>query len=354
MAVQCFYMISGFLISLVLSHKYDPTTADGRRLFYSNRALRIFVPYWSFCVMILAVHVVIYFALGIRFGADAAFMQYWPEMTLPTRIYLLVSNIFILTQEWSMWLVYQSGAIIPVWNSDLHSPHLGTFQVIPQAWSVSLELMFYALAPFLVRRHWLVLVATIVATYVLRSVAVAYGLNGSGFAYRFFPFEIGLFLAGVLSHRVYAYVNSRGVMRPPISLAIGATLIGTVLVQQYVDSLDNHKFYILVVVALPALFDLSRRIRLDSWLGELSYPIYLVHLSILSFGQIVATAVIGPLENRNLLAFVAAVVTVLISIAYVHWIDAPFERWRQARATRTQQDRVPEALPQPHRAPLPA
>src|SRR5215471_8295156 len=93
MAVQCFYMISGFLISLVLSHKYDPSTADGRRLFYSNRALRIFVPYWSFCVMILAVHVVIYFALGIRFGADAAFMQYWPEMMLLTRIYLLFSNI---------------------------------------------------------------------------------------------------------------------------------------------------------------------------------------------------------------------------------------------------------------------
>jgi peptidoglycan/LPS O-acetylase OafA/YrhL len=271
-------------------------------------------------------------------------------MTLPTRIYLLFSNIFILTQEWSMWLVYQSGAIIPVWNSDLHSPHLGTFQVIPQAWSVSLELMFYAIAPFLVRRHWLVLVAIIVATYVLRSLAVAYGFNGSGFAYRFFPFEIGLFLAGVLSHRVYAHVNSRGVMRLPISLAIGATLIGTVLVQQYVDSLDNHKFYILVVAALPALFDLSRRFRLDRRVGELSYPIYLAHLSVLSFGQIITTAVIGPIENHNLLALGMAVATVLISIAYVHWIDAPFERWRQARATRTNQERVPGALPQPQGA----
>jgi len=246
-----------------------------------------------------------------------------------------------------MWLVYQSGAIIPAWNSDLHSPHLGTFQVIPQAWSVSLELMFYALAPFLVRRHWLVLVGIIVATYVLRSVAVAYGLNGSGFAYRFFPFEIGLFLAGVLSHRVYAYVNSRGVMRLPISLAIGATLIGTVLVQQYIDSLDNHKFYILVVAALPALFELSRRFRWDSWLGELSYPIYLAHLSVLSFGQIITTAVIGPIEDHNLLALGMAVATVLICIAYVHWIDAPFERWRQARATRTDQERAPASLPQP-------
>jgi peptidoglycan/LPS O-acetylase OafA/YrhL len=219
---------------------------------------------------------------------------------------------------------------------------------------VSLELMFYAMAPFLVRRHWLVLVAIIVATYVLRSVAGAYGFSGSGFAYRFFPFEIGLFLAGVLSHRVYAHLNLHGVMRFPVSLTIGAVLIGTVLVQQYIDSLDNHKFYILVVVALPALFDLSRRIKLDSWLGELSYPIYLVHLSVLSFGQIVATAVIGPTENASWLAFAATIVTVLVSITYVRWIDAPFERWRQARAARTKQERVPEALPYPHGAPLTA
>src|SRR5260370_32160202 len=133
MAVQCFYMISGFLISLVLSHKYDASSVEGRRLFYSNRALRIFVPYWSFCVMILAVHVVIYFAFGIRFGADAAFAQHWPEMTLPTRIYLLFSNIFILTQEWSIWLVYSSRGIIPVWNSDRDRPPAHHIECAPSA-----------------------------------------------------------------------------------------------------------------------------------------------------------------------------------------------------------------------------
>ena len=142
--------------------------------------------------------------------------------------------------------------------------------------------------------------------------------------------------------------------RLPVSLAIGATLIGTVLVQQYIDSLDNHKFYILVVAALPALFDLSRRFRWDSWLGDLSYPIYLAHLSVLSFGLVITTAVIGPIENHNLLALGMAVATVLICIAYVHWIDAPFERWRQTRATRTNQERVPDSLPQPQGAVLTA
>src|SRR3974377_924536 len=92
MAVQCFYMISGFLISLVLSQKYDPRTADGRRLFYSNRALRIFVPYWSFCLMILAANALVYLALGTRFGADAAFAQHWPGTTPAAGVYLLFSN----------------------------------------------------------------------------------------------------------------------------------------------------------------------------------------------------------------------------------------------------------------------
>jgi peptidoglycan/LPS O-acetylase OafA/YrhL len=350
MAVQCFYMISGFLISLVLSQKYDGSTADGRWLFYTNRALRIFVPYWSFCLIILLMHTLIYGTFGVRYGVDAAFAEHWSEMTLVTRVYLLFSNIFIVTQEWSMWLAYQGGAIVPVWNSDFHSPHMSIFQMIPQAWSVSLELMFYALAPFLVRRHWLTLLAIIVATYLLRSLAQAYGFTGSGFVYRFFPIEIGLFLAGVLSHRAYAYLNARTGTRFSVSLAISAALLGIVLVQQFIDSLDNHKFYILVVIALPALFDVSRRLRWDGWLGELSYPIYLAHLSVMSFGEIVLTAAIGPIENRNLLVLAMAAATILLSIAYVHWIDAPFESWRQRRAMRVKHDQAPVSLPQPQPA----
>jgi len=338
MAVQCFYMVSGFLISLVLSRKYDPGTSEGRWLFYTNRALRIFVPYWSFCLIILAGYAVFYLALGSRFGMTDAFAQHWPEMTLPTRIYLLLSNILILTQEWSMWLAYQSGAIILVSNSDLYAPHLGSFQAIPQAWSVSLELMFYVIAPFLVRRHWLTLLAIIIASYLLRSAATAYGFDGSGFAYRFFPFEIGLFLAGALSHRAYAYLESRGLTSFPLSLAISALLIGLVICQQFIDSLDNHKFYLLVAVGLPALFYVSCRNRFDTRLGELSYPIYLAHLFV---GQALTALVIGPVENRNWIVIPAVGMTILLAIAYVRWIDAPFERWRQRRVTTGNQKLSP-------------
>jgi peptidoglycan/LPS O-acetylase OafA/YrhL len=237
-----------------------------------------------------------------------------------------------------MWLDYQNGALVPVWTSNIQGAYVTPFQVIPQAWSLSLELMFYVIAPFLVRRHWLILVAIIATTYVLRSLGYSNGFNGVGFAYRFFPFEIGLFLAGVLSHRAYALLRSKDVMRIPVSAAIGAAFIGVLLVQQYFEPLDGHRFFILVALALPALFDLSRRSRLDGWLGELSYPIYLAHLAV---GAVI-TSLLGSFEQGNWFAVGAVAGTVLVSIAYVRFIDAPFERWRQSRVTRARP--APEAL----------
>lgn len=44
-AVQVFYIVSGFLIQMILERKYRDNVA----LFYSNRALRIYVPY--ICVL---------------------------------------------------------------------------------------------------------------------------------------------------------------------------------------------------------------------------------------------------------------------------------------------------------------
>ena len=41
MAVTCFYIVSGFLITLILNEKY----MDNIKAFYINRGLRIYVPY---------------------------------------------------------------------------------------------------------------------------------------------------------------------------------------------------------------------------------------------------------------------------------------------------------------------
>ena len=327
MAVQCFYMVSGFLISLVLSGKYDANTPAGLRLFYTNRALRIFVPYWTFCLLIIVAQTI------VSAGPQPQLIQQWPEMSFATRVYLMFTNIFVIGQEWTMWLSYEHGSLIPVWSSDGLPTHPSIFYVIPQAWSMSLELMFYALAPFLVRRHWLMLLAYIAATYAARQLLMAYGFNGSGFVYRFFPVELGLFLAGVLAHRVFAFADARRKGSLAASVAVTAALISMMFIMRYWDMWESHRFYALVVVALPSLFLVSRHFAFDRWLGELSYPIYLCHLAVLGIGGAIATKFVGTIEDRGTLSLVLIVATVAIAIAYVHWIDAPFERWRQRRAT---------------------
>jgi peptidoglycan/LPS O-acetylase OafA/YrhL len=327
MAVQCFYMVSGFLISLVLTGKYDANTPAGLRLFYTNRALRIFVPYWTFCLLIIVAQTI------VSAGPQSQLLQQWPEMSFATRVYLMFTNIFVIGQEWTMWLSYEHGSLIPVWSSDGLPTHPSVFYVIPQAWSMSLELMFYALAPFLVRRHWLMLLAYIAATYAARQLLMAYGFNGSGFVYRFFPVELGLFLAGVLAHRVFAFADARRKGSLAASVAVTAALISMMFIMRYWDMWESHRFYALVVVALPSLFLVSRHFAFDRWLGELSYPIYLCHLAVLGIGGAIATTFVGAIEDRGMLSLVLIVATVAIAIAYVHWIDAPFERWRQRRGT---------------------
>ena len=52
-AVQGFYIVSGFLITLVLHEKYSGSLW----LFYSNRALRIYPIYWATMILYLIVDV---------------------------------------------------------------------------------------------------------------------------------------------------------------------------------------------------------------------------------------------------------------------------------------------------------
>jgi peptidoglycan/LPS O-acetylase OafA/YrhL len=62
-AVQIFYMISGFLIAMILDGKYA-NSPRGVWLFYSNRALKIFVPYLVVLAVTVAASLLLYAAAG--------------------------------------------------------------------------------------------------------------------------------------------------------------------------------------------------------------------------------------------------------------------------------------------------
>ena len=243
-AVMFFYMISGFLISTALATKYDRRTGD----FYVNRLIRIFSMYW----VVLAIMFVFNPTVRSTFAAIS-----WPDK---------FTNLFLLGADWRV-------AFASYPNVHVNALPLWMFQ----AWTLGAELTFYALAPFLLRR-WKVALAILVASAITRGVAVA--LNG-GFSvqwsYAFFPSTVIFFLLGhfarVLADR-YEFLRSSSVAMGLFVLLISALTLGS-----YADW-DSWRFWLAALsfaALLPVLFLHTKDNKILNALGDLSYPVYLLH-----------------------------------------------------------------------------
>jgi len=327
-AVQIFYIISGFLMAMILNRKYADTP-HGNWIFYTNRVVKIFAPY----VVILAVTVAICLLSKAATG-NALLMESWfteaGSLTFSTWAFGLLTNIFIIGQEWSFLLVYRAGALVFSLQAFSEPPTASQFIVIVPAWTLSIELLFYIIAPFILRRHFLLIAALACASHYFRFEAYHLGFYNEATNYRFFPFELSLFLYGSICFRL-------GKLLPSIdarwSLVITAvTVITIVFLPRY---FLEHQFqlYAVVGVLLPVLFDFSRRNNWDRSLGELSYPLYLVHWPVVAF---IASLVreIEPSSIGKIAAFPIATVAISIaaSVLINRYIVNPIDDWRQTRA----------------------
>src|SRR5437868_7482671 len=96
-AVQIFYMISGFLIALILSGKYADTP-QGNWIFYSNRAVKIYVPYLAILAVTIVGWLVVYAVSG-NAGPLTIFVRDGATMSLGAWAFAAVTNLFLLGME---------------------------------------------------------------------------------------------------------------------------------------------------------------------------------------------------------------------------------------------------------------
>jgi peptidoglycan/LPS O-acetylase OafA/YrhL len=327
-AVQLFYMISGFLIALILSGKYADTPR-GNWIFYSNRAVKIYVPYLAILAVTVVAWLVIYAATG-NAGPLTVFFRDGATMSFGAWAFAVVTNLFLLGMEWGSLLIVRGGELLLSVRAIEQPPNAIDFTIIVPAWTLSLELAFYLIAPFILRRHFLLIAALALASYTFRFQAFAYGFRSIATEYRFFPFELSLFLYGALSYRFYVFLKERDMFKPSLSLAITIACALTAIALPKYFRQHQHQMYALVGLLLPALFDFSMRHRWDKWLGDLSYPLYLVHWPVCGFGL----AMLNEGSKGDVYAYLAVVVSIGLSIAINHFLVYPVDRWRQSRAQR--------------------
>lgn len=203
----------------------------------------------------------------------------------------------------------------PVWRTMTLSP----------AWTLELELTFYLLAPFLVNRRLRTIFAIIALSFVARFSWYAMGHDVDPWNYRFFPFEIGLFVLGIAAYRVSKMLAWRP--SPPLLYLIFALAVGSILGYDLLGLSHSSFVYLFIFAAfIPYVFALTRSWKVDRFLADMSFPLYLAHWPVMFF-----ILDYLPMPWPEFPGIVPAIASVAAAVALVIFVERPIERWRQAR-----------------------
>ncbi|HEY6184855.1 MAG TPA: acyltransferase [Terriglobales bacterium] len=299
-AVIFFFVISGFLISYALEHKYK-TDSTG---FYTARFLRIFPLYW--------------FLYGLMIVFDYAGTA---QNIKSSPVLDWLPGLILFGSDWAVSFLHYPDRFMEEFPAFLR-----------QAWSLGAEVTFYALAPFLLLRRRLCVIVLLISI-VIRSIIVYQVGFIETWSLHFFPATLMFFLLGHFSRLLYlkigCHLGSLNHLWVPIFFGLSLYNVTTAL------PFDGWVFYLELVAlvgALPFLFERTKDIRWMNVLGDQSYPLYLSHLLTMSLLAFVPTLLTqlgegdqgllsgSPIEFRFVVYAVAFLLGALLVSFLLHYL----------------------------------
>ncbi|HEY3853562.1 MAG TPA: acyltransferase [Verrucomicrobiae bacterium] len=327
-AVQIFYVISGFYMALVLSTRYSKA-----RDFYVSRFLRIFPTYW----VILLGTVVVSLAGGLLFNRWLMLSRYVSHPLAHNGLsgvsLAALFNLTIIGQDWIMFFKQDPGQSLQVTLKFWTFPNpLYWYLLLPQAWTLAVELTFYAIAPYLNRLRSSWLIGLTIGALVLRFICYQYlGTATVPWTYRFFPLQIGFFLCGMLAYRLYVRMSPHPSLQRWRSTSWRSYIVGCAILLaflylharafEFLKSVASEHVAGLVtspvfILAIPILFLAFEKHKFDRLTGEMSYPVYLVHFLVL----VVIGSALGIQPGVALARAAALASIILAAILYAVFI----------------------------------
>jgi len=315
-AVEIFFVISGFYIALILDQTYTST-----KRFYLNRLLRLYPIYFVVCGLVLLR------ALFIN--------SFWMDLfnhPKPSLIVGGIANSTLFGTDWMMFLQWRHSTIH--FGSFLNSDFpVYSVLLVPQAWSLGIEVTFYLFAPLICKMKTRNVVVLGGVLTIAKTIGWVAGLNVDPWTYRFFPFELPLFIFGILLYRI----RKAGLvkLRIPTNLVYALTFLlylifGILSTFIYVD----RKIQFVFILAFAAFVILcAHQNDRDRKIGEYSYPFYISHLFVISSFSWLGTKYFTHSPQLNPITFswaklILMFLLTLIGAKLLLIIVSPLERLR--------------------------
>ncbi len=303
-AVMLFFVISGFCMALVLNRKY--TEANPSR-FYVARFLRLWPTYAIVFAVILSISPL---PSVPSLGGIFANAYYWFTATT------------LLGHETLWWFTPVSGDLDLIYVLNGSAGTLSAYTHMQQMWSVGIEICFYLVSPLIARRPKLI-AGLLVAGYVVHLVMSAYLPKDNPFLVRSALPYLWIFLLGMIGYHAAQYIAVKPETMSKFALPlIAVTLAVAVLAMPYRRTAADTGI-ILFAVALVPLFAATKDLKWDRLIGELSYPMYVIHWPLVPFYFKYMDR--SPLSVAGYLAL-----TIVLAAAIHILVERPIDRIRQA------------------------
>ena len=246
-AVIVFYILSGYVMTHFIRSYYNP---PAKRLFafYVDRILRIYPQY--LCYLLLACFFIASTGYTGRFMRD-----FFTSANMLNNALIVPLNYFHLSSA------------------------IENFMLIPPAWSLGVEVQFYALVPLVLMVHGL-REAGMLLSLIVFTLASGGLIDGNLYGYRLLPGTFFVFLYGSL---IYDHVHGNSYMKRYVYALYGYIVILCVAALG-VDGRPPGVVYLGILVGIPVVFILAflkGKNLLDEFFGNLSYGIFLSHFLVI-------------------------------------------------------------------------
>lgn len=324
LAVDFFFMLSGY----VMAHAYDDRWDTMSVMDFAKRRLIRLQPL---------------IVLGMTIGALLFFFQ--ESSLFPKVAETSVSQVVLLMLIGYTLLPVPPSMDIRGW-AEMH-PLNGA------AWSLFFEYIANVLHVLVLRKlsNWALFALVLLAAGALFNVAV-YGKAGDliggwstepeqlkvGFTRLLFPYMAGMLLRRVLPPS--SGKNTFVIAGLLLVLALGAPRVGG-----YDQVWLNGLYEVVVLVAVfPIILYLgamgtvrnSLTQKLCTFLGDISYPLYITHFPIIYTYSAWVTNYKVPIEEVMPVSVAVMLTTILVAYASLRWYDMPVRKWLTRRWMRTE------------------